>query len=161
MPDPIDYRSDLWHEIGMKPDTWDDIRAGGRKIKEKTGIPVGIGLSSELDTAMAMWPSCIRSARMNGCRGHLSIKSKETLEAIKFVKALHQKPRLRSAWDPSSTIGRCWRENHRWSSTPFRSPRPRTTRCRSVRNAPAKAQGPRAPIGLEHVMVLCCLEVRG
>ena len=26
VPDPINYRSDLWGDIGMKPDTWDDIR---------------------------------------------------------------------------------------------------------------------------------------
>jgi multiple sugar transport system substrate-binding protein len=54
VPDPINYRSDLWGEIGMAPNTWDDVRVGGKKIKEKHGIPVGIGLSAELDTAMAM-----------------------------------------------------------------------------------------------------------
>ena len=34
----------------MKPDTWDNVRIGGKKIKDKTGIPVGIGLSGEIDT---------------------------------------------------------------------------------------------------------------
>ena len=29
------YRKDLWDEIGMKPDTWDDIRMGGAKLKAK------------------------------------------------------------------------------------------------------------------------------
>ena len=43
VPDPINYRTDLWSEVGKKPDTWDDIRAGGKLIKEKTRIPVGIG----------------------------------------------------------------------------------------------------------------------
>jgi multiple sugar transport system substrate-binding protein len=38
----------------MKPDTWEDVRIGGKKIKENTGIPVGIGLSAELATAMAI-----------------------------------------------------------------------------------------------------------
>src|SRR5258705_1075779 len=54
VPDPVNYRSDLWGDIGMKPDSWDNVRVGGKKIKDKTGIPVGIGLSAELDTAMAM-----------------------------------------------------------------------------------------------------------
>src|ERR671924_1336093 len=54
VPDPINYRTDLWEGIGTKPDTWDDIRAGGRKIKDNFGIPIGIGLSAEIDTAMAM-----------------------------------------------------------------------------------------------------------
>jgi multiple sugar transport system substrate-binding protein len=26
VPDPVNYRTDLWGDIGMKPDTWDDIR---------------------------------------------------------------------------------------------------------------------------------------
>jgi multiple sugar transport system substrate-binding protein len=54
VPDPVNYRSDLWGEIGMTPNTWDDVRVGGKKIKDATGIPVGVGLSAELDTAMAM-----------------------------------------------------------------------------------------------------------
>src|SRR5919108_1641528 len=54
VPDPVNYRTDLWGDIGMTPDTWDDVRVGGRKIKDKYGIPVGIGLSAEIDTAMAM-----------------------------------------------------------------------------------------------------------
>src|SRR5262245_16647308 len=37
VPDPVNYRLDLWGDIGIKPSSWDDIRAGGRKIKQKTG----------------------------------------------------------------------------------------------------------------------------
>jgi multiple sugar transport system substrate-binding protein len=54
VPDPINYRKDLWDSVGMSPNTWDDIRIGGAKIKKKHGIPVGIGLSAEIDTGMAM-----------------------------------------------------------------------------------------------------------
>jgi multiple sugar transport system substrate-binding protein len=50
------YRKDLWDDIGMTPNTWDDIRVGGRKIKQKHGIQVGIGLASEIDTNMAVGP---------------------------------------------------------------------------------------------------------
>ncbi len=46
VPDPINYRKDLWDDIGMYPDDWDTIRKGGAKIKQKHGIPVGIGLSA-------------------------------------------------------------------------------------------------------------------
>jgi multiple sugar transport system substrate-binding protein len=105
VPDPIDYRSDLWREIDMKPDTWDDIRAGGKKIKDKTGIPVGIGLSSELDTAMAMRAIMYSfGSHEQDAEGNLSIKSKETLDAIKFVKALFEEAETPEvfAWDPSS-----------------------------------------------------------
>jgi multiple sugar transport system substrate-binding protein len=105
VPDPVNYRSDLWGDIGMKPDTWDDIRTGGKKIKDKTGIPVGVGLSAELDTAMAMRAIMYSfGASEQDPEGNLAINSKETLEAIKFVTALYKEtetPEVLS-WDPSS-----------------------------------------------------------
>ena len=42
------YRKDLWDEIGMTPDTWEDLRKGGAKLKAK-GHPVGIGLAHHQD----------------------------------------------------------------------------------------------------------------
>jgi len=105
VPDPINYRLDLWGDAGVKPDSWDNIRIGGKKIKDKHGIPVGIGLSAELDTAMAM--RAILYAHGGGeqdADGNLNIKSKETLDALKFVKALFQETMTPEvlAWDPSS-----------------------------------------------------------
>ena len=105
VPDPINYRMDLWGEIGMKPDSWDEIRTGGKKIKQKTGIPVGIGLSAELDTAMAMRAIMYSfGAHEQDVEGNLAINSKQTLEAIKFVKALFEEAETPEvlAWDPSS-----------------------------------------------------------
>lgn len=105
VPDPVNYRSDLWAGIGMKPDSWDDVRAGGKKIKDKTGIPVGIGLSAELDTAMAMRAIMYSfGSSEQDAEGNLTINSKETLEAIKFVKALFEETETPEvlAWDPSS-----------------------------------------------------------
>src|SRR5678815_5055839 len=54
VPDPVNYRSDLWAEAAQAPDDWDRVRLGGKVIKARTGIPVGIGLSSEDDTAIAL-----------------------------------------------------------------------------------------------------------
>jgi multiple sugar transport system substrate-binding protein len=105
VPDPINYRIDLWDQIGMKPDTWDNIRAGGKKIKEATGIPVGIGLSAELDTAMAMRAIMYGfGAHEQDPEGNLTINSPQTLEALKFVTALFKECETTEvlAWDPSS-----------------------------------------------------------
>ncbi len=105
VPDPVNYRTDLWGEIGMKPDSWDDIRVGGAKIKQKTGIPVGIGLSAELDTAMAM-RACLYAfgGSVQDAGGKLVLNSKNTLEAVKYVKALYTEAMTPEvlAWDPSS-----------------------------------------------------------
>lgn len=56
VPDPGNYRKDLWEKVGFPngPDTWEDLRVGGKKIKDQFGNPVGVGLSQELDTNMAM-----------------------------------------------------------------------------------------------------------
>ncbi|MFQ5914713.1 MAG: ABC transporter substrate-binding protein [Nitrospinota bacterium] len=91
VPDPVNYRKDLWDGVGMKPDTWDDIRVGGAKIKKKYGNPVGIGLASEIDTNMAMRAIMYSfGSSVQDASGNPVIKSKNTVEAVKYVKALYQ-----------------------------------------------------------------------
>ena len=105
VPDPINYRKDLWDAVGMVPDTWEDIRHGGRKIKLLYEKPVGIGLASELDTSMAMRAIMYSfGSSEQDAEGNPTLKSKETLEAIKFVKALYEETMTDEVltWDPSS-----------------------------------------------------------
>jgi multiple sugar transport system substrate-binding protein len=105
VPDPVNYRKDLWDDVGMYPDTWEDVRVGGGKIKKKHGIPVGIGLSAELDTAMAMRALMYAyGASDQDEKGNLVLNSKNTLEALKFAKALYTEAMTPEvlAWDASS-----------------------------------------------------------
>ncbi len=105
VPDPVNYRKDLWDDVGMLPDTWDNIRIGGRKIKQKHNISAGLGLSPEMDSnialrsLMAAFGSSVQDAD-----GNPALKSRETLEALKFVKALYTEAMTDEvfAWDPSS-----------------------------------------------------------
>jgi multiple sugar transport system substrate-binding protein len=158
VPDPIDYRSDLWGEIGMTPNTWDDIRVGGKKIKDATGIPVGVGLSAELDTAMAMRAIMYAfGAHEQDEAGNLTINSPQTLEALKFVKALFEEAMTPEvlAWDASSNNRQILAGR---SSLVLNAIS--VTRTGENNNLPihekialAKAaQGPVRRIGLEHVM---------
>ncbi|MFL5309725.1 MAG: ABC transporter substrate-binding protein [Myxococcales bacterium] len=105
VPDPINWRKSLFDEVGMKPDTWDDVRVAGKKIKDKRNIPVGIGLAPEIDTAMAMRGILYSfGGSEQDEQGRLVLGSKNTLEAVKFVKALYQEtmsPEVFS-WDASS-----------------------------------------------------------
>ena len=105
VPDPVNYRTDLWGDVGMKPKTWDDVRIGGGKIKKKHKIPVGIGLSAEIDTGMAMRAILYSfGGSVQNEEGQLVLHSKQTLEAIKFVKALYKEtmtPEVLS-WEASS-----------------------------------------------------------
>ncbi|MBI3084295.1 MAG: extracellular solute-binding protein [candidate division NC10 bacterium] len=106
-PDPVNYRQDLFSAVGMPngPASWDDVRAGGKKIKQQFNNPVGVGLAQEIDTAMAMRTIMYSfGAHEQDVNGNLILNSKETLEAVKFVKALYQEtmtPEVFS-WDASS-----------------------------------------------------------
>jgi multiple sugar transport system substrate-binding protein len=106
-PDPVNYRNDLFAQIGMPkgPASWDDVRQGGAKIKKQTGTPVGIGLAQEIDTAMAMRTIMYaHGSHEQDANGNLAIKSKETLDTIKFVKAMFEETMTPEVftWDASS-----------------------------------------------------------
>jgi multiple sugar transport system substrate-binding protein len=85
------YRKDLWDEIGMKPDTWEDIRVGGAKLKAK-GYPIGIALSHCVDSNNSnnsiLWSNGASVCDETGKR--VTIDSKEALEAVKFMRALYK-----------------------------------------------------------------------
>jgi multiple sugar transport system substrate-binding protein len=105
VPDPVNYRKDLWDSVGMYPDTWDDVRIGGAKIKKKHGNPVGIGLANEIDTNMAMRAIMYSfGSSVQDAEGNLALDSKETVEAVKFVKALYQETMTEEVftWDASA-----------------------------------------------------------
>jgi multiple sugar transport system substrate-binding protein len=107
VPDPGNYRIDLWEKVGFPkgPDTWDDLRVGGRKIKQQFGNPVGIGLSQEIDSSMALravlWS--FGGAEQDEA-GNVAINSKGTIEALKYVRALYKETMTPEVftWDPSS-----------------------------------------------------------
>jgi len=48
---PVMYRKSLWDGIGMKPDSWDDIRVGGAKLKAKGNPPEAMRFSGGWPTA--------------------------------------------------------------------------------------------------------------
>jgi multiple sugar transport system substrate-binding protein len=107
VPDPGNYRKDLWEKVGFPngPVTWEDLRTGGKKIKDQFGNPVGIGLSQELDTNMAMrallWSF---GGSEQDADGNVAINSKQTVEAVKFMRSLYKETETAEVftWDPSS-----------------------------------------------------------
>ena len=91
VPDPVNYRKDLWDGVGIAPTTWDDVLRGGRLIKQKHGIPVGIGISPEIDSGMALRAILYSfGGSEQDANGNLVLKSKPTLAALRYVKALYQ-----------------------------------------------------------------------
>jgi multiple sugar transport system substrate-binding protein len=92
VPDPVHYRKDLFHQVGVKsPNTWHDVLVAAPKLKA-IGHPVGIGLSNELDSNMALIAllQCYGGFIQNA-HAQVTINSKGTRDALKFMKSLYQK----------------------------------------------------------------------
>jgi multiple sugar transport system substrate-binding protein len=106
-PDPGNWHKDWWTQAGFPngPDTYDDLRTGAKKIRDASGHPCGLGLSQELDTSMAMrallWSFGGAEQDENG---NVTINSKETVEALKYMKALYQESETPEVftWTPPS-----------------------------------------------------------
>ena len=107
VPDPGNYRIDLWSQVGYPngPSTWEDLRAGGRQIREKFGNPVGLGLSQEMDSNMALrgllWSF---GGSVQDADGRPVLQSKETIAALEFLRALYKESMTPEVftWDPAS-----------------------------------------------------------
>src|SRR3984893_2803005 len=88
---PSMYRKSLWDAIGMKPDTWDNLRIGGAKLKAK-GNPVGISLGHSNDPNTT-WRGLLWSygaAVQDEAGKKVVLNSKETIEAVKYAAALYK-----------------------------------------------------------------------
>jgi len=93
--DPGNWHKDMWTSVGYPngPDTYDQLLDGARNIRkaDKSGPPCGIGLGQQLDTSMAMrailWS--FGGAEQDEA-GNVTINSKNTVEALKYMKALYQ-----------------------------------------------------------------------
>lgn len=99
------YQNSLWDGIGMKPDTWDDVRKGGAKLKAK-GHPVGLSLGHSNDPSTT-WRGLLWSygASIQDEAGKkIVLNSKETVEATKFCAALYKEAMTSDvlSWNDSS-----------------------------------------------------------
>src|SRR5205814_1899127 len=96
VPDPGDYLKSVWTEIGMPdgPATWEDLVKAGPQNKAKhpeIQIPIGIGMSQELDTNMAtramLWS---HDGSIQDANENVVLKSDHALEALNFAKRLFE-----------------------------------------------------------------------
>jgi multiple sugar transport system substrate-binding protein len=104
VPDPIHYRKDFWGEVGLKPTSWENIRKAAPKLKAM-GHPVGIGMSNELDSNMALIALLMNfGAFIQNRDARVTIKSKNTIEALKFMRDIYKRGMTSEvfAWTASS-----------------------------------------------------------
>jgi multiple sugar transport system substrate-binding protein len=90
VPDPVHYRRDIWAEIGRAPNSWEDIRIAAPRLKAM-GKPVGIGMSQELDSNMAMIAlmQCYGGYIQNA-DAQVVINSKGTREALRVMRDIYK-----------------------------------------------------------------------
>jgi multiple sugar transport system substrate-binding protein len=85
------YRKSMWEEAGVLPDTWDNLRVGGAKLKKK-GNPVGISLGHSNDPSTT-WRGLLWSygaAVQDETGKKVVLDSKEAVEAVKYAAALYK-----------------------------------------------------------------------
>jgi len=94
VPDPGNYRRSLWQSAGMPdgPATWDDLLTGAAQIKSSNGIPLGLGMSQEIDSNMVlralMWSFGASEQDENE---QVTINSPETVAAVEYMTRLYQR----------------------------------------------------------------------
>jgi len=91
VPDPGNYRKSLWEPVGFPngPSTWDELLEGGREIKNRLGVQMGLGMSQEIDSNMVlralMWSY---GASIQDENERVVINSPETIAAVEFMARL-------------------------------------------------------------------------
>lgn len=99
------YQKSLWDEIGVVPDTWDNLRTGGAKLKAK-GKPVGISLGHSNDPSTTwrglLWSYGASEQDEQGKK--IILDSKEAVEATKYAAALYKEAMTSDvlSWNDSS-----------------------------------------------------------
>jgi multiple sugar transport system substrate-binding protein len=157
VPDPANWRSDLWAEAGYRPTTWENVLKAAPKLRAM-GHPIGIGMSNEIDSNMALMAMmmCFGSFIQNE-QQRVTLKGKNTVEVLKFGRELFRQGMSNEifAWTAASNnqamvAGRLSLAMNAISIT-------RTAEgvnpdlASKINLAPIPA-GPNGRVGLEHVM---------
>lgn len=90
-PTVLSYRRDLWEGVGLSPNSWEDIRKGGRLIKLFENKPAGLSLASKHNGERS-WRAILYAfgGVIQDADGNPALDSPATLEALKYGKALFE-----------------------------------------------------------------------
>ena len=104
-PALVTYRKDSWDSVRSIPNSWAEVLAGSRRIKLIHDKPAGISLAPEHNCEQTL-RSIMYSfgASEQSADGHPTLKSKATLEALKFVKDFYEQSMNKEVltWDGAS-----------------------------------------------------------
>ncbi len=107
LPGPGNYQRGLWDVAGLPdgPATWQQLHETGRAIYEATGVPLGLGLSPEVDSQAAVY-SAIWSfgGSVQDENENVVLNSPETIAAVRFLARLQREAMSAEVfgWTPAS-----------------------------------------------------------
>ncbi len=104
VPDPVNYRTDLWGEVGLRPTSWDNVLKAAPKLRAM-GNPIGLGMSNEIDSNMALMAMMMTFGSFIQNREHrVVLNSKATVDALTFARDLFRQGMSNEifAWTASS-----------------------------------------------------------
>jgi ABC-type glycerol-3-phosphate transport system substrate-binding protein len=92
-PDPADYRKSLWEAVELPngPTTYQELLDGGTRIYQEQGVPMGIGMSNEIDSRMAA--QTIIWAHGGGIQDeneNVTVNTPEVLAAVEYMANLFE-----------------------------------------------------------------------
>src|SRR5699024_1240622 len=91
VPDPGNYRKSLWQgvDMGDGPASWEDLLTGAAAIKKDKNVPVGLGMSQEIDSNMAghalLWSF---GGSVQDENETVVLNSPETVAAVEFMQKM-------------------------------------------------------------------------
>ena len=109
-PSPLHFYEDYWAEVGMPlgPVHYGSLRSGGRKLRDKLGIPCGLAFSSTLEGNVTLHTMlyAFRAWILDGSGSVLFNKNVFAVVALKYIHGLFQESGTpdQLAWSPGGNV---------------------------------------------------------
>ena len=106
-PDPADYRKSLWEAVELPngPSTYQELLDGGTRIYQEQGVPMGIGMSNEIDSRMAaqtiIWA---HGGAIQDESENVTVNTPEVIAAVEYMASLFESAMTDEvfSWDAAS-----------------------------------------------------------
>ncbi len=93
IPAPLHFFQDYWSEVNMPlgPVHYYSLRSGGKRIRDKLGIPCGLALAPSLESNVTLYTLLHGfNSYILDADGKVFINNARTVEALKFIQALYE-----------------------------------------------------------------------
>jgi len=110
MPTPVQFFQDSWAQIGAPggPLTYSGLRAGGRTLRDKFGIPSGLTFTPTLEGNITLHTLLYshRAWLLDGAGNVLFDKNVFAVQALKFIQSLYQESGSpeQLSWGPAGNV---------------------------------------------------------